>query len=342
MERYKNTKKETNKVLRCEKRLAEKRKIEEIEENKNNSRRFFSKTANIKQGYKPQTRILRNELGELVTKEESVVEEFKKHFERLLNKTQPIPTHEDIPMQYSTAEPYIKTPTKLEIYNIIKKLKNNKSPGENNVVAELLKNGGNAIKDEIWKMIKEIWETEVMPGDWNTAILCSIFKKGDTLDPKNYRGISLLDTCYKILSTLLLERITPYAEGIIGRYQCGFIKGKSTIDHIFTLRQTMEKYYEFDMDLYMIFVDYKQAYDSVNRQELWKAMLHFGIPKKYTLSPAFEVNSGLRQGDALSPTLFNLGLEKVIREAYEDRRMEVIGEETILAYADDIVLLGNT
>ncbi|KAF0708095.1 craniofacial development protein 2-like, partial [Aphis craccivora] len=55
--------------------------------------------------------ILRNELGELVTKEESVVEEFKKHFERLLNKTPPIPTHEDIPMQYSTAEPYIKTPT---------------------------------------------------------------------------------------------------------------------------------------------------------------------------------------------------------------------------------------
>ncbi|XP_022181589.1 uncharacterized protein LOC111041595 [Myzus persicae] len=121
MERFKNTKKETNKVLRCEKRLAEKRKIEEIEENKNNSRRFFSKTANIKQGFKPQTRILRNELGELVTKEESVVEEFKKHFERLLNKTPPIPTHEDIPMQYSTAEPYIKTPTKQEIYNIIKK-----------------------------------------------------------------------------------------------------------------------------------------------------------------------------------------------------------------------------
>ncbi|KAE9531258.1 hypothetical protein AGLY_010464 [Aphis glycines] len=51
---------------------------------------------------------------------------------------------------------------------------------------------------------------------------------------------------------------------------------------------------------------------------------------------------GLRQGDALSPTLFNLGLEKVIRESYEERIMEVIGEETVLAYADDIVLLGNT
>jgi len=113
------------------------------------------------------------------------------------------------------------------------------------------------------------------------AILCPIFKKGDTLDPKNYRGISLLDTCYKILSTLLLERIKLYAETIIGRYQCGFVKGKSTVDHIFTLRQTMEKYYKFDKDLYMIFVDYKQAYDSVNRKELWKAMVLFGISQKY-------------------------------------------------------------
>ena len=96
-------------------------------------------------------------------------------------------------------------------------------------------------------------------------------------------------------------------------YQCGFVKGKSTVDHIFTLRQTMEKYYEFDKDLYMLFVDYKQAYDRVNRKELWKAMILFGIPQKYVnlikmyndktllkvrflqrLSPAFEVNSGLR------------------------------------------------
>jgi len=80
-------------------------------------------------------------------------------------------------------------------------------------------------------MINVIWETKVMLEEWNTPI----FRKEDTLDPKNYRGISLLDTCYKILSTLLLERITPNAEGIVERYQCGFIKGKFTVDHMFTL-----------------------------------------------------------------------------------------------------------
>ncbi|XP_050535020.1 uncharacterized protein LOC126902040 [Daktulosphaira vitifoliae] len=124
----------------------------------------------------------------------------------------------------------------------------------------------------------------------------------------------------------------------------------------------MEQNYDFDKNLNMIFDDYKQAYHSVNRQELWKAMIHFGIPQKYVnlvkmcndktllkirfllrLSPAFEINLGLRQRDALSLTLFNLELEKVIRgESYEDRIMEVFGKETVLAYADVIVLVGNT
>ncbi|KAL4083661.1 hypothetical protein QTP88_028977 [Uroleucon formosanum] len=132
-------------------------------------------------------------------------------------------------------------------------------------------------------------------------------------------------------------------------------------DQIFILRQVMEKHYEFDKDLYMVFVDYKQAYDSINREELWNTLIYFGIPKKYVnmvklcnnkteckvkflgeLSSTFEVKSGLRQGDALSPTLFNLGLEKVIREINHSHLVEVVDKEIILAYADDIVILGNT
>lgn len=111
----------------------------------------------------------------------------------------------------------------------------------------------------------------------------------------------------------------------------------------------------------MVFVDYKQAYDSINREELWNTLTYFGIPKKYVnmvklcsnkteckvkflgeFSSAFEVKSGLRQGDALSPTLFNLGLEKVIQEINHSHQVEVVNKEIILAYADDIVILGNS
>jgi len=55
------------------------------------------------------------------------------------------------------------------------------------------------------------------------------------LETKNYRGIYLFDTCYKILSSILLEKLDPFAEEIVGRYQCGFRKGRSTTDQIFIL-----------------------------------------------------------------------------------------------------------
>ncbi|MBF6176823.1 hypothetical protein IU476_35740, partial [Nocardia blacklockiae] len=69
----------------------------------------------------------------------------------------------------------------------------------------------------------------------------------------NYRGITLLSTTYKILCSILQDRIAPYAKDIIGKYQCGFIPGKSAIDQIFTLRQAMEKCVEFNIPLYHLF-----------------------------------------------------------------------------------------
>jgi len=81
------------------------------------------------------------------------------------------------------------------------------------------------------------------------AIICPIFKKGDPTEVKNYRGISLLDTSYKVRSLTILNRSEKYATDIIGEYQSGFIRGKSTINHIFTIRQIMEKYYEYDKEL---------------------------------------------------------------------------------------------
>jgi len=95
--------------------------------------------------------------------------------------------------------------------------------------------------------------------------VCPTFKKGNTTKVENYRGISLLDTNYKVLSLTVLKRLEGYAKDIIGEHQCGFTRGKSTTDHIFPIRQIMEKYYEYDKDLFMIFVDFKQAYNSVNR-----------------------------------------------------------------------------
>ena len=94
---------------------------------------------------------------------------------------------------------------------------------------------------EIHKLIISIWKKEKLPEEWKESIIVPIHKKGDKTDYNNYRGISLLPTTYKILSNILLSRLIPYAKEIIGDHQCGFRRNKLTIDHIFCIRQILEK-----------------------------------------------------------------------------------------------------
>jgi hypothetical protein len=76
-------------------------------------------------------------------------------------------------------------------------------------------------------------------------IIISLNKKGNKTICNNYRGIALLSTTYKVFSKILLGRLEPLAEECIGDYQCGFRKGRSTIDQLSTIGQLMEKKFEF-------------------------------------------------------------------------------------------------
>ena len=80
-----------------------------------------------------------------------------------------------------------------------------------------------------------------MPEEWKESIIVPIYKKGDETDCSNYRGISLVPTMYKILSNILLSRLTAYSEETIGAHQCGFRRSRSTTDNIFCIRQILEK-----------------------------------------------------------------------------------------------------
>jgi len=98
---------------------------------------------------------------ELVTDKKEIAEMFKTNFENLLNRPESISDErEDIMI---TVEPNIVEPTREEIAKIINSLKNNKSSGENQITAELLKHGEKQIVDNVHKVIIEIWKTETMP-----------------------------------------------------------------------------------------------------------------------------------------------------------------------------------
>ena len=77
--------------------------------------------------------------------------------------------------------------------------------------------------------------SENMPDSWRTAIICTIYKKGDKLPCSNYRGISLLYVRYSVLTNILHRRLVPYAEKNLGECECGVRRGRSTTENLFML-----------------------------------------------------------------------------------------------------------
>jgi hypothetical protein len=79
----------------------------------------------------------------------------------------------------------------------------------------------------------------------------------EKLNYQNYRGISLLCAAYKTFTTILKNKLEPYAEKVLGYYQAGFRPGRSTIDQIFTVKQMLEKCWEYNISVYLAFIDFK-------------------------------------------------------------------------------------
>ena len=136
-------------------------------------------------------------------------------------------------MEIHTAEPPVPEPSAFEVELATEKVKSHKSPGIHHIPAELIKTGGRTICSEIHKFIISVCNKEELPEQWKESIIVPIYRKGDKTDCSNYRDISLLPTMYKILSNILLSRITPYAQEITGDHQGGFRRNRSTTDHIY-------------------------------------------------------------------------------------------------------------
>ncbi|PNF23327.1 hypothetical protein B7P43_G15831, partial [Cryptotermes secundus] len=216
-------------------------------------------------------------------------------------------------------------PTIKEVEQAIKKLKNNKALGMDLVTAELVKFAGPEYAKHLHQLISKIWITEIIPEEWNLSTVCPIHKKGDVMICSNYRGISLLCIAHKIFSNILFNRLSPFVEGIIGYCQCGFCQRRSTNDHIFTIRHVLEKCNESQIETHHLFIDFRSAYDSIDRDSLFLTMEEMHIPWKLIalvratmrkaqcqikiqnmlFSPIITRN-GVRQGDSLACLLFNI------------------------------------
>jgi hypothetical protein len=217
-----------------------------------------------------------------------------------------------------------------------------------------------------------------VPAEWLKAVIMPLFKKGARNKCENWRGISLLSVTSKILAQIILTRLVNIIDEHLDEAQAGFRKGRGCVDQIFSLRCVSEKAKEMNLTLWLCFIDLKAAYDTVNRYGLWRILGEYGVSKHLIeligalyedtsaqvkvdneLSEEFKIKTGLRQGCLLSPCLFNIYMDYVVKIALSelsnigikikyrmpDGRVRdgslAQGEEmvSILMYADDIVIM---
>ena len=308
---------------------------------------------------------IRNQDGVVVSSEKEKAAVFSKYFERLYNPTVNVDRELLREYEMDTGNEEWAPITEAEVDIALKSMKNRKAAGVCGIQPELLKCGGEEMISEMTRIFNLVIEEKRVPEEWKKAIIVPIFKnKGSKLECGNYRGISLISVPSKVFMRVLLNRMKPKIEEGLREEQAGFRGGRSTVDQIFALRQVLEKRWEFALPVYCAFIDLEKAYDSVWREGMWKISEYYGIPKIivellrswYTgISSCvrvdggegewFPIRTGLRQGCVLSPSLFNVYMDAMMRKVTEGAPGGVrVGQENVvdLDFADDVALLADT
>ena len=332
---------------------------EELEQDMEGTRKLiYSIAKNYRRKEESIVNTIKDKEGELLTDTYEIDQRWKEYFSELLN-----PLDDNELLEESLEEVALSRGemgdgiTRVEIRDAIKKMKNGKSPGCDGIPAELLK-GNEDIVDWLYRIFNVAWHEGRVPDDWCKAVICKIFKKGDRNECKNYRGITLLTHIGKIYERILEKRLRVMVEEKLEEGQYGFRPQRGTTELIFTLRMIMEKSWEWAKDIYIVFIDLEKAFDRVPRNNLWEILADpdYGVEPKLARAIKslyrncksavrtqqgednwFSVSTGVRQGGVISPLLFILYMDKIMKSLNNDA-----DEIITLAYADDIALIANT
>ncbi len=251
-----------------------------------------------------------------------------------------------------------------EVRKVVNKAKLGKAYGTDCIPNDVLKND-NMIK-AMHSLFQTCFDYGMIPSVWTEAIICPI-PKSRTNDPRiplNYRGLSILSCVYKLYSSLLNNRVLSYLEenNLLHDEQNGFRKNRSCADHIFTISSIVKNKLNDNASVYAAYVDFRKAFDMVNRDMLLYRLLENGVDGKMyfaikniynrascairindEMTGWFETTQGVKQGDNLSPTCFLSYVNPLIGVLKSTQVGVKFGPHVIsvLAYADDLVLLAE-
>ncbi|XP_060530472.1 uncharacterized protein LOC132704478 [Cylas formicarius] len=251
--------------------------------------------------------------------------------------------------------------TSEEIERTMSKMPKGRTAGGDGIVLEMLIYGGEIVLD-ILKILynKCLLECDV-PADWKNALVVLLFKKGDKTKLSNYRPISLLSVMYKVFIKIITERLTNKLDSYQPKEQAGFRRGFSTLDHLQVVRTVIEKTNEYNIPIWVAFIDYEKAFDSVEIWAVLKALSNSRVDYRCTtliqniysnatlqvmlkdFTDKIDIGRGVRQGESISPKLFTLALEDMFKNiGWETKGIKINGEYlSHLRFADDIVLFAD-
>ena len=259
-------------------------------------------------------------------------------------------------------DPFLDSPfVMVELQSALYRAKDNKAPGHDRISYEFYKNAPHCFLEEILQLFNFIFLREQIPYSFLQSIIVPLFKKGDINIVSNYRGLSLLDSIYKLFTGILLDRINDWIfyNNVLNEFQSGFRKGYSTVDNLFNLTSIININFSQNKKTYAFFVDFTAAFDMIPRNSLFYKLSSLGLSQKMlsilqllysntksriwdgnTLSDFFNVKQGVKQGCLLSPVLFSLYLNDL--HDFLPGGITFSGVLIkVLLYADDIVILSD-
>ena len=305
------------------------------------------------------------------------VQTWAEYFDALLNDTggcrndaDPMHTHYPPPTDAMVhqAKALNISITEEEVWSELERMKFHKAPGVDGIQAEFLVCSAVYVVPVITRVFNAILKHEY-PVNLGTSVLVPILKsKGDPHVHDNYRGIAVGPAIGKLFSMILNTRADEWAEtnGYRAKGQFGFRKARSTVDAAFVLLHAIEQYKANHKPLFCAFIDFKKAYDSVDRDTLWQCLASLGMHGDFlrclqgmysdvrmcvrigsNISGSFTARTGVKQGDPLSPLLFGLFID-CLERFLSARCGTQVGARVagqilrVLLYADDLVLMGET
>ena len=366
--KYKEQRKKVKQLVLDAKRQSWEEFGNNIEQNyKNNQKLFYKVIKNAKKN-KIHTMNIKNKQGKVLHTKDDILERWKEYFEDLL-KTNTTTAINIGPYNTQTQanEQIEETISEEEVKEALKSLKTGKAPGHDRITPDMLKYLSEEGIKAMHYILEKAWKEKQIPQDWETGVITPIFKKGDRKDCGNYRGLTLLSTALKIYEKILVSKLNKVIKNQLSDAQSGFRNGYSAQDHIFTLQQIIRKIKDQQKEVYIVFIDIEKAFDRVQRDEIWKSINIRGINNHLiaaiksiynrctnyvrmhnTKSSTFTTQDGLRQGGVLSPTLFIILMDEVLKQCDKKTKKLHVGYNKLkpsciseCMFADDIALLAS-